>query len=154
MDGRHPADRNAVLRARILLAVLAVGIGLLLLLVATRPVVPLTPVVAPGPTTAVRVPPAVQAVVDRIAPHYDGVLRVDRKVVVQLRDVDRPGSYGIPGVTDGTWAIAVVGEMRQTRGVLPIPNSQCRIWFVNSEGSTLAAGGGALSRCDPYFSAK
>ena len=153
MNDQEPPHRNEVLRARILLAAMAVAIGLVLLLIATRPVMPMTPVVAPLPTTSVRVPPAVvQAVADRIIPRYEGVLRVDRKVVVQLGDVDRRDGPGIPGATDGTWAIAVIGEMRQTRGLLPAPNSQCAIWFVNSEGFAFASQRGALSKCDPYVS--
>jgi hypothetical protein len=153
MDGQDPGDRNAVLRARILLAVLAVGIGLLLLLIATRPVVPLAPVVAPSPTASLPLPPAVvQGVADRIRPQYDGVLRVDRKVIVQLGDVDRRDSPGIPGATDGTWAIAIVGEIAQTWGLLPTGNSQCAIWFVNSAGFAFASQRGALSKCDPYVS--
>lgn len=113
-----------------------------------------TPVVAPSPLPSVRVlPAAVQAVVDRIAPPFDGVLRVDRLVAVQLRDVDRPGSFGIPGATDGTWAVAVVGEFRQTRGFLPTGNHHCHIWFVNAAGFAFASQGGAVGKCDPYIAA-
>ena len=155
MDGQDHGDRNAVLRARILLAVLAAGIGLLLLLIATRPVVPQTPVVAPSLKASVSVPPAVvQAVADRIRPQFDGVLRVDRKVIVQLGDVDRRDSPGITGATDATWAIAVVGEIAQTWGFLPTGNSQCAIWFVNSSGFAFASQRGALSKCDPYLASK
>ena len=142
-------------RLVLLAAAAAAACSLLFVLAAHEPLATPTTTAAPSPISSTPVPPAaVQAIADRIAPPYDGVLRVDRKVVVQLRDVERPGSYGIPGVTDDIWAIAAVGEMRQTRGVLPIGNSQCRIWFVNWEGRHVAASGGGLGSCDPNFSAK
>lgn len=142
-------------RGVLLAGVIALATVLLLTFLRPSDTPTVTPVAAPSATPLVRLLPAeVQAVADRIAPPFDGVLRVDRKVAVQLRDVDRRDSPGIMGATDGTWAIAVVGEFRQTWGFLPAPNHQCHIWFVNAAGFAFASQGGAVSKCDPYMSAK
>lgn len=118
-------------------------------------VVGTTPLVAPTPAAAVRVPPPeVQAFADRVNPSFDGVMRMDRKVVVQLGDLDRRDSPGIAGATDATWAIAVVGDIAQTRGLMPAPNSQCAVWFVDSLGLPFAFQRGAVSACDPYVASR
>ena len=154
---RHNVFMLSSMRARLILAgTSAVAVGLLLT-IATQPsrVPSTTPVAEPSPTTAVRVPPqAVQAFADRVVPSFDGVVRIDRKVVVQLGDVARHDTPGIPAATDATWAIAVVGDIAQTSGRLPTPNSQCAVWFVNSVGQVSAFQSGALSSCDPYISAR
>ena len=147
-----------MMRSRVLLAgATAIASGLLVLTIAVRtsdlPTV--TPIASPSPSALVRVPPAeVQAILDGIAPNNGSVIRVDHKVAVQLRDVDRRDSPGIMGATDGTWAIAVAGEFRPSRAVLPTGNVQCRIWFINAAGLQFASHEGGLSRCDPYMSAK
>lgn len=145
-------------RSRALLAgTVAIAGGLLLLTIAFRPsdAPSVTPIALPSPSAVVQLPPAyVQAVMDSIAPPYGGVIRVDRKVAVQLRGVDRRNDVGIWGATDGTWAVAAVGEFRQTRGLLPAPNHQCHIWYVNAAGFAFASRGGDLGTCDAYMSAQ
>jgi hypothetical protein len=53
--------------------------------------------------SAANVPAAVQAVADRIVPSFDGIVRMDRKVIVRVADVS-PRDVGVPGVTSGSWA--------------------------------------------------
>jgi hypothetical protein len=81
----------------------------------------------------------VQALADRVTTSFDGIVRMDRKVVVQLRDVSRADGPGIAGATDGSMAIA---------------NSQCAIWFVNSLGQIFATQRGPITRCDPYLAGR
>lgn len=115
---------------------------------ARTPVVP--EVVTPAPS-AIVVPPPVKTYADRVVPSFDGIVRMDRKVVVRVGDVT--GTDAMPGVTAGTWAIAVAGDIAQTWGVMVRPNSQCAVWFVNSLGEPLAFQSSALSICAPYFAA-
>jgi hypothetical protein len=132
----------------------AAAVAALTVFAATRPDPPIaTPVVLPSATSQARVlPAAVQAYADGVSVSFDGIERMDRKVVVQLGDVPRPaGSPAISGATDATWAIVVVGDIRQTWGLLPVPNGECAIWFVNSIGEVVATQRGALSACDPYL---
>lgn len=116
---------------------------------------PIQTVAPASPTATVPSTPAVvQALADRVTTSFDGIVRMDRKVVVQLRDVSRADGPGIAGATDGSWAIVVVGDIRQTMGVMAVPNSQCAIWFVNSLGQVFATQRGAITWCDPYLAAR
>lgn len=103
--------------------------------------------------SAANVPPAVQAAADRIVPSFDGIVRIDRKVIVRVADVPSR-DVGIAGVTSGSWAVAVAGDIAQTWGPMARPNSQCAIWFINSRGDVFAFQNSVLSTCGPYFSAK
>jgi hypothetical protein len=144
-------------RSRVIVsAAFAIAAGMLMVVAFAQPLVgpPVTPVTIPSPSPAVLVPLTVQALADKAASfHYSS--RIDRTVIVQLGKVSRSsGGYGIWGATDGTWVIAMVGDFRQSRGVLPVPNHQCEVWFVNSLGLTFATHGGTIQTCDPYFAAK
>jgi hypothetical protein len=98
-------------------------------------------------------PPAVGAFADRVIPPFDGIVRIDRKVVVQLGNVVRR-EPPIQGATDSSWAVAVVGEIAQTWGLLPVGSSRCAIWFVDSAGLVFASQRGPTSTCDAYLSGR
>lgn len=108
--------------------------------------------VAPSAPPKPTVPPAVQAYADRVVPSFAGILRVDRKEIVSVAGViDR--DVAIPGVTSGTWAVVVAGDIRQTWGLLPHPNSECAIFFLTSLGEVFASQGSTLRTCETYFAA-
>src|SRR5688572_3076669 len=134
----------------------AVLLGLLLLFQMSGPVAPTaTPVDLPTSSSHVRLPPSsVQSMADRVTVSFDGIVRVDRKVVLRLSEVSRSLEPAISGATDATWAIAVVGDIRQTWGLLDAGNSRCAIWFVNTLGQIFATQRGAISRCDPYMNTR
>lgn len=135
----------------------ATGVAALLLLfgLLRADATPIQTVAPASPTATERSAPAVvQAVAERVTTSFDGIVRMDRKEVVQLGDVSRADGPGIAGATDGSWAIVVVGDIRQTMGVMAVPNSQCAIWFVNSLGQIFATQRGPITRCDPYLAAR
>jgi len=109
----------------------------------------IVPARSPAPT----VPPEIQAAADRIAPPFGGIVRVDRKVVVPVASV-ASREAAVPGVTSGSWAVAVQGDVAQTWGPLARPNSPCAIWFINSLGDVFAFQSSNRATCDPYFPAK
>lgn len=108
--------------------------------------------VTPTPI-AVLVPPTVQAYADRLVPSFDGIVRIDRKVIVRVSDV-AGREVNVPGVTSGTWAIAVAGDIAPTWGPLRRPNAECAVWFVNSLGEPFAFQSSGPGICEPYFAAK
>jgi hypothetical protein len=85
-----------------------------------------------------------------------GVLRVDDATAKLVSTADYLGARATvgPGVnTPATvWVIAIVGDIRQTRGVLPRPNSQCQLSAYWAEtGEPWSTAEGSLSMCQPYF---
>jgi hypothetical protein len=86
-----------------------------------------------------------------------GVLRVDDAVAKLVSTADYLGARTIatPAVNAPAtvWVIAIVGDIRQTRGVLARPNSQCQLSvYWASTGELWSTAEGSLSMCQPYFS--
>jgi hypothetical protein len=121
-------------------------------LTSDRPRTPIPEAIRPVPTAMV-VPPSVQAYADRVVPFFDGVVRIDRKVIVRLGDVTGR-DVNIPGVSSGTWAIAVAGEIAATWGLLERPNAECAVWFVDPLGEPVAFRSSGRAICEPYFAAR
>jgi hypothetical protein len=50
------------------------------------------------------------------------------------------------------WVVAVVGDVAQSWGLLPVPNHRCGLYaFDAATGELWSTRGGALSNCQPYF---
>jgi hypothetical protein len=93
----------------------------------------------------------------RAAARVNGaVLRVDDAAVKLVSTADYSGGRATvgPGVNAPAtvWVIAIVGDIRQTWGLLPRPNAQCKLYaYWASTGELWSTAEGALSMCQPYF---
>jgi hypothetical protein len=147
------ASRTLRLRVGVVLGfVAAAAVGLTLAQLTMTAPSTQTPSATSAPPAAPTVPPAVQAYADRVVPSFSGIVRIDRKAIVRVGGVlDR--DVAIPGVTTGTWAVVVAGDIRQTRGLLPHPNFECAIFFVTYLGDVFASQGSTLRTCEKYFAA-
>ena len=85
------------------------------------------------------------------------MLRVDDAAAKLVSTADYLGATTItvPAVNAPAtvWVIAIVGDIRQTRGVLARPNAQCQLSvYWASSGEIWSIAEGSLSMCQPYFS--
>ena len=74
--------------------------------------------------------------------------------LVSIADYTRVGTTFGPDVNAPAtlWVVAVVGEIRQSRGVLARPNSQCQLHaFRANTGEIWSTSEGSLALCQPYF---
>ena len=84
------------------------------------------------------------------------MLRVDDAAakLVSTADYLAARTSAVPAVTAPAtlWVIAIVGDIRQTWGVLRRPNSQCQLSvYWASTGEPWSTAEGSLSMCQPYF---
>jgi hypothetical protein len=97
-----------------------------------------------------------QPLVQRVRGMTGVVLRIDDIATKLTSSADYMGPGTVPGPTMNVpkmvWVVAVIGEMRQSFGVLPVPNFPCGLFAYNAEtGDIWSSGGGSLSNCQPYF---
>jgi len=114
--------------------------------------VPASPSATPLPSGVVDPQPLLRQATRVIG----GVLRVDDAAAKLVSAADYSGGRATvgPGVSAAAtvWVIAVVGDIRQTRGVLPRPHAQCKLHaYWASTGELWSTAEGSLSMCQPYF---
>jgi hypothetical protein len=85
-----------------------------------------------------------------------GVLRVDDVAAKLVSSADYMGTSTVAGpsvnVPATVWVIAIVGDIRQTWGVLPLPNSQCKLSaYGAATGEIWSTREGPVAICQPYF---
>jgi hypothetical protein len=113
-----------------------------------------TPVPSPTPLPSGVVDP--KPLVQQATRLNGGLLRVDDVAAKLVSSGDYTGAtttFG-PGVSvPGTvWVVAVVGDIRQTWGLLPRPNSQCQLSAFRADtGELWSTSQGSLALCQPYF---
>jgi hypothetical protein len=116
---------------------------------------------SPSPTPPPVPTPLPSGVVDpqsliQQATRLGGVLRVDDVATRLMSATDYSGGTTVPGpgvrVPSTVWVIAIVGDIRQTSGLLPRPNSQCQLLaFWATTGEVWSSREGPLAVCQPYF---
>jgi len=85
-----------------------------------------------------------------------GVLRVDDATATLVSADEYSGGRATvgPGINAPAtvWVIAIVGDIRQTWGLLPRPNARCKLHaYWASTGELWSTAEGSLSMCQPYF---
>jgi len=85
-----------------------------------------------------------------------GVLRVDDVAAKLVSSADYMGAATVAGpsvnVPATVWVIAIIGDIRQTWGLLPTPNSQCKLSaYRAATGEIWSTSEGSLAMCQPYF---
>ena len=137
-----------------------VALALVLSLVACGDLQPGSQALAPAPPSPTPLPSGVvdpQPLLREATRVRGGVLRVDDAAAKLVSTADYLGgrAIAVPAVNAPAtlWVIAIVGDIRQTRGVLPRPNSQCQLSvYWASTGDLWSTAEGPLSMCQPYFS--
>jgi hypothetical protein len=140
-------------------AIVAVAVAVALLFIACGDRQPGSEALAPASPSPTPLPSGVvdpQPLLRQATRIIGGVLRVDDAAakLVSAADYSHASTIVGPGVSAPAtvWVIAIVGDIRQTRGLLPRPNSQCRLsayWALTGELWSTAEG--PLSMCQPYF---
>lgn len=85
-----------------------------------------------------------------------GVLRVDDVTAKLVSGAAYTGGSAVAGpgvnVPANVWVVAIVGDIRQTWGLLPRPNAQCKLTaYWAQTGEVWSVSEGSLSLCQPYF---
>lgn len=136
-----------------------VSVAVALLLIACGDLQPGSQALAPASPSPTPLPSGVvdpQPLLREATKVIGGVLRVDDATAKLVSAADYSGGRAtvVPGVnTPATvWVIAIVGDIRQTWGVLPRPNAQCKLYaYWASTGQLWSTAEGSLSMCQPYF---